>query len=100
MILMISLWSKLFKGYSLKRLMRMGKKVSVFATISRVLMMFSFSTNLKISMIFILPVPNFGLLLEVTVNFSQLFSTKCSRSFLNSAMMASSSGKMKGTLVR
>lgn len=88
------------RGYSRKRLSRMEKKLSVLATISRVLRMFSLRMKRRISMILILPVPSFGLLLPLTVSFSQLFCTKCSSSFLNSAMMFSSSGRTKGTLVR
>lgn len=100
MILEISLWRRLFMGYSLIKLRRMLKKLSVFPTISFVLRMFSFNINLKISMIFILPVPILGLIAVLTFNFSQLFWMKCSRSFLNSSKTASSSGKTRGTLVR
>lgn len=47
-IFAISLWSKLFIGYSLIKVRRIGKKLSVFPTMSFVLRMFSFSINRKI----------------------------------------------------
>lgn len=76
-ILIISLWRRLLRGYYLKRFNKIGKNFSVLATMSLVLITFSLRMNLMISIIFILPVPSLGLLLLDTVSFSQLFSIKC-----------------------
>ena len=71
-------------SYCLIILYMIGKNWSFLPTISLTFKIFYFIINLKISTIFILPIPNLGLIWLSTCSFKQLLSTKFSRRALKS----------------